>query len=377
MNYPVSNHNFSSTLVIVVWGMVLISCEAETVQYDSIDASSVDIELALELHDSDEVFFGSIADAMIASDGSFLVSDPTRKRIHIFDSEGRFKNSALNEGQGPGEVERMAWNFGYTDQDEIIIYDSSHRRVSIYEFTGDDLTVSTDINIEPFPVNFHLKTNKDIVLHTRPSPGSEDQDKDRIMLTDLNGTIKHENLIEFKSNEQIVISNPEGVRMMSFSSAHHARNLVRFYGDKLIYARSDELGFIIYDLNSGEIIQQVSLQRPDYPLPMEERREFVDGMLERSGLEDVQTSDVISEMPETKGKVKNLHYDPTGYVWLNIIDEQGPDWLKFSLDGDLAGTLDEPFDGNVIHVQYGKILVSAEDEDGAPMVKIYRYNYEQ
>lgn len=363
------------TLYTVVL-IIVFGCTSESAQYDSIDAPNIDSELILELKDSDDILFGVISDVVVASNGSILVADASRQRIHIFDSEGNFLNSALRDGQGPGEVQRIAWNIGITEQDEVIIYDSGQRRISIFEFTGDDLQARNDVNLEFFLTNFHLTANGGLVLHTPEPLRSDDLENDRIILADLDGSINHENLIEFEKNEQMVITSPEGVRLLSTSSQHHARNIIRFHGDKLIYSRSNEMGFIVYDLNTGDIIHHIFLKRPDYPLPIKERQEFVDNLIELVGLEQGRTSALVSEMPDKKGKVKNLHYDPVGKIWLNIIDDDGPEWLIFSASGELIGSLNEDFEGDVLRVINGRIFVRTEDGDGdgAPALNVFAYN---
>lgn len=350
-------------ILILVFG-----CSSETPQYDSINVPHIDLKLVLELKDDDDFYFGFISDVVVASDGSILVIDASRQRIHIFNSNGKFIKSALRNGRGPGEVQRIYWYVGFTGQDELLVYDLPQQRISIFEFIGDDLRVRDDVYLALSPNYFHLTEDGIMAVH------STEQENDRIVLVNLDGTIEHESFIEFEKNEQMVINNWEGVLLLRHSTPHHGRNIFRFYEDKLIYNRSTEMGFTIYDLNSGDIIQHVSLKRPDYPLTIEQRREYVDDLIERAKLEQVRASNLELEIPATKGKVKNLHYDSIGTIWLNIIDDDGPEWLIFSIEGDLIGSFNENLDGEILRIHNRKIFVKTEGKNGSPILKIFEYN---
>lgn len=364
-------------LIFVSAGIFLIStaCSANADQYDSMEAPLIHAEYLYELRDSEEILFGWISDVKMASNGNILVADATRQKIHLFNPDGEFTGSALNEGRGPGEVQRMAGNISITDDDEVVIYDSALRRISLYEQSGNNLDGIRDINLEPFPGNFHVTTEGKVILYVTASIRPEDDPKDRIMVANLNGDIVNNNLIQFEPNEQLVIYNQAGQPLMSTSSPHHSKNLIGFSGDKLIYNRSDEIGFKIYDLDSAEWVTEISFNRPDQPLSSDERRAFVDDLVERAGAGEYQKQQLASEMPTTKGKVRMLKYDGfTGHIWLNSIDDSEPDWLIFSENGDLIATFNENFDGNIISIQNRRIFVNAEDEEGAPMLKVLQHN---
>ncbi len=319
--------------------------------------------------------FGWISDVQITSNGDILVADVTRKKLHHFKENGEFVASYLSEGRGPGEVQRMAGNISITANDKVLIYDSALRRVSLYELSENDLNVIRDVNLELFPNDFYLSSEDKIILYVTPSFRPDDNPNDRIVVANLHGEIVKEALITFEPNEQLVIYNDAGQPLMTTSSPPHSRNLINIANDKLVYNRSDELGFKIFDLITGENTSETSLNRPDQPLSSDERRRFVDDLIERVGAGEDQKQSLVAEMPNTKGKVRMLKYDDfSGHIWLNIIDNDQAEWLIFRENGELIATFNEHFEGNILRIQNRKIFVSTENEEGAPMLKVFQHN---
>lgn len=368
-------NNLRTSLVTVIVLFISTSCSSNDGQYDSVNAPLIEAELLFEIEDSEEILFGWISDVQMTSKGDILIADVTRKKLHHFREDGEYVTSYLSEGRGPGEVQRMDGYISITYDDKVLVYDSALRRVSLYELTDDTLNVIRDINLELFPNHFYLTSDDKLILYVTPSFRPEEDPNDRIVVANLNGEIVNKKLIQFEPNEQLVIYNEAGQPLMTTSSPHHSRNLISFSNDDLVYNRSDKIGFKIFDLITGEKKAETSLNRPDQTLSSEERRSFVDDLVERVGAGEDQKQNLISEMPNNKGKVRMLKYDDfRGHVWLNIIDSDESDWLIFTESGDLIATYNENFDGHIVRIQNGRIFVSTENEDGAPMLKVLQYN---
>jgi hypothetical protein len=139
------------------------SCTSNNKQYDSINAPLIEAELLFKIEDNEEILFGWISDVLMTSKGDILVADVTRKKIHRFKEDGEFGGVYLSEGRGPGEVQRMAGNISITDDDNVLLFDSALRRVSLYELTDNNLNVIRDINLEPFPSHFYLTSENKLI----------------------------------------------------------------------------------------------------------------------------------------------------------------------------------------------------------------------
>jgi len=94
------------------------------------------------------------------------------------------------------------------------------------------------------------------------------------------------------------------------------------------------------------------------------------------GMEGIDSSSLISQMPDLKGKIRSMFYDPEGVIWLKLIrDEssQTPEWLLLGEDGSLRGQVSEELAGLVMAVHSGKVYIREETEEGAQYLSVYEY----
>ncbi|MEX0661420.1 MAG: 6-bladed beta-propeller [Balneolaceae bacterium] len=351
--------------------LIIIGCSNGDNEYDSIEGPEIQTELLYEIRDSEEILFEWIADVKVISDDLIAVLD-LDTRIHLFDGDGNFLNTSLKEGKGPGEVQWLTGYLGLSEDNTLIIHDQGQRRMSVFEPGNSGLSYAKDINLEPFPTSFYLNSEGNLALYVKPSISNEEEN-DRVSILDMEGNMVHENFLEFDRGEQLIFYNESDMPQMAMATPHHPKNIIQFSQDKIIHARSDELGFSVYDLLTGELINQTKLTRPDFELPTDERREFVDDMIERIETGESQRSRMMSDMPKIRGKVGAMHYDPDGKIWLNILEEDQPDWLIFDESGELTGTFTPDFEGEIVNVQKGQIFIKSDDENGAPMLTALKY----
>ncbi len=352
--------------------LLLVSCTTETSEYDSLEAPQVEFNLINEIRDSDDIMFGNIAAVEITKDHYVLAGDFSRNRLHIFDSNGTFIHSAINDGRGPGEIQRF-FSFRVTEDNQVMIYDIPGQRFVFFDFTGTDLAFKYDMLIDSFPRYFHLSDQGEIIIYNTSSSASDEESLNHILKMDKDGTVIDESLLAFAPNEQITITTPEGRQIMSISSPHHSYYMMEYWGDRVFVANSTVTGFRVYDLNDGEKITKVNLERPDLPVTQEEKREFVDGLILATGMEDLSVSRYMAQIPDIKGKLSTIRYDPLGYVWLQIIEEEGYSWIVFSEDGELVGRVDEEYEGSIVNIRYGRIAMLSQDEFDVPMIQVYEY----
>ena len=190
------------------------------------------------------------------------------------------------------------------------------------------------------------------------------------------GELVGDPVLMLPDDEIIEVRNEQGQLMVTFSSPHSRQILPVFHGNRLFLGRSEQVGFEVYDLSTGEQVDSVAYTRPDVELTSVEKREFMDGMLERMGMEGIDSSSLISQMPDLKGKTRSMFYDPDGIIWLNLISEessQTPEWILLDEDGSLLGQVTEEFDGPVMAVHHGKLYIREETEEGAQFLGVYEY----
>jgi hypothetical protein len=93
-------------------------------------------------------------------------------------------------------------------------------------------------------------------------------------------------------------------------------------------------------------------------------------------MEQADLTSLISQMPDLKGKVRNMHYDPGGVIWQNLIGDETdetPEWLLLSEEGELLGKVSDEFEGPVMAVKSGRIYVRESTEEGEQFLSVYEY----
>jgi len=366
-----TDSGFTHLLLLCI---LVTACSAEEPEFDSIQAPEIVTNPEFEINNSDEVLFGQIADISIDSNGRILVLDPSGKKIHLFNETGGFLGSSLNEGRGPGEVQSTAYQFHVSSDNRIILHDQGLQRLSIYDIADNNLQHNRDVNLEIFPANYHLSSEDKIYLHSSAS-SRQGEETDRIIIMNLEGEVTDESFLEFEKGDNLEINNSNGNLIMSISSAEHVKNLFLFTDEMIIHNRSGEIGFTAYDIASGEPIHQVSINRPEVPYPIEERREFINSFGERLGIGRESVNELVSDMPETKAVVQKLLYNKeNNTVWMNILDTGDDiDWLIFTDSGELEGHFNQNFEGSILAVDDGNLYVQSEDENESPFIQVYSY----
>lgn len=343
---------------------------------DFIDVTQIEARFLLEIpkNENQGFFFGRIRDARVLADGTIAVLDDIRKTIHFFSQEGLYKGSAIKEGRGPGEVMMPHHNFQVSKDGKISIYDRGLQRLSIYEFIDNELAVITDVKLERMISSHYLLSENVLVLY-EPKPIGEKERKDRVLISDLSGSIINDQLAEFEGNEQLILSPRSGDFTMGVSSQYHTKNLVCYQGTKMIYNRSNQVGFRVYDLDTGKVINEVKLNRPSIHLPIENREALIDEIIEPGVTNKDQRLRLLAEMPENYPMVQDIKCDSIGHIWLKITEEEEQHaWIVFSESGELIGKLDTKIAENIINVYKSFIFVHSEDQVGNTSLQVYKYN---
>lgn len=376
--------NKFNNLFIYALCFVLFAC-TETLEqsklnlpdsYDLIDVFEFEAHFLLEIpkNGNQDFFFGRIRDVRVLADGTIAVLDDIRKTIHLFSQEGIYKGSTIKEGRGPGEIMMPHHNFQVSEDGKISIYDRGLQRLSIYEFIDNDLSVITDVKLERMISSHYLLSENTLALY-EPKPIGEKERKDRVLISDLSGSVLNNQLAEFEENEQLILSPGSGDFTMGVSSQYHIKNLVCYQGTKMIYNRSDQIGFRVYDLDSGKVNNEVKLNRPSIHLPIEKREALIDEIIEPGVTNRDQRLRLLAEMPEIYPMVQDIKCDSIGHIWLKITrEEEQHTWIVFTESGELIGKLDGEFEENIINVHKSFIFVQSEDQVGNLSLQVYQYD---
>lgn len=97
--------------VTILFIALILGCSGapknEGFLYDYIALTALDIELKIEIGESENFLPGHLQDLVIDDDGSLIVSDWDSRSIVQFTGDGSFKRVLAEQGQGPGEIKNF------------------------------------------------------------------------------------------------------------------------------------------------------------------------------------------------------------------------------------------------------------------------------
>ncbi|REL37860.1 6-bladed beta-propeller [Rhodohalobacter sp. SW132] len=378
-NYSVL-YFFNVTIAV----FLLISCTpSEDSVYDDLSAPDIEISELFQISEDtlpDDLVFGRIMQLLVAESGEILIVDNQQHSIHLFDNDGTYLSSELTEGEGPGEV-RQIGRVSLSNQNDLLLFDWAQGRLSHYRLQNDtqpELHHINDLSPDFNPREFHMTADGIIYVLEYPSPVEPDVDVIKLNKVGENGEADGDPVMEFQRDQIIELRNDNNQLLATTSSPHHRRTLFNFYEDRVMIGNSLRVGFEKYDLSTGERTDSVGFAQPDIPLTEAEKREFIEDITEQMGLEGAQISNLISQMPDTKGKVQILHYDPDGVVWMYLIgdDENLSEvWIALDENGEILGRITDMPEGIIMKAHSGRLYQLAESDTGEQMINVYSYSF--
>lgn len=341
-----------------------------------IELSQIETHFLYEIpnQSKQEFFFGSIRDVKVVADSTFAVLDDIKKAFHFFSQEGIYKGSTIKEGRGPGELMMPHHNFQVSEKGKISIYDRGLQRISIYKLNEHELSVFKDVKLNKM-ISSHFLLSNDLLVLYEPKSLQEKESKDRVIISDLYGNIIIDQLAEFEGNEQLILSPFSGNFTMGVSSQYHTKNLVCYQEKTMIYNRSNQIGFRVYDLGTGKVINEVKLNRSNINLPIERREELIDEITDPGITNREQRLRLLAEMPKYYPMVHDIKCDSVGHIWLKVTEDVDQHaWIVFKESGELIGKLDTEFEEKIVGIHKNLIFIQLEDLAGKISLHVHRYN---
>lgn len=93
---------FATSLLLICFG-----CKPDkdnTFLFDYSDVKKIEVEVIIEIAESESFIPGQLRDLILMPDGTMLVSDWDNRSIEQFSDEGIHMGTIANEGRGPGEI---------------------------------------------------------------------------------------------------------------------------------------------------------------------------------------------------------------------------------------------------------------------------------
>ncbi|MCJ7578902.1 MAG: 6-bladed beta-propeller [Candidatus Aminicenantes bacterium] len=271
--------------------------------------------------------------SLVDDNENIYISETQDQVIKIFDSDGEYIKTLGAKGNGPGEFQRI-WNIGATKDGELVALDSSARRTSFFDSSGQFLN-SFNWKVDYF--NYILVKSSSYIVGERAYPGIRENAYYYVKEFDFDGN-EVRSYGEFTMFESLIIQDGGRttytgypVSPSSIFTGDHAREL--FY-----HCLNNKYIIEVYD-TSGKLFRKID--RPYEPVPFTKK----DADIYRKRHDYVGISEVVKKtiknlkMPEVKNIVITMKVDDKSNLWVrtNEIKEEGDKTLTafdiFNSDG--------------------------------------------
>jgi len=322
----------SNASVEVIDGVEFIH-NTETPMYPDKTVSFVeDLSISGEDNDGNIILFNPRL-SLVDDNEDIYISETQDQVIKIFDSDGEYIKTLGAKGNGPGEFQRI-WNLAATKDGKLVALDSSARRTSFFDSSGNFLN-SFKWKVDYF--NYILIKSSSYIIGERAYPGIRENAYYYVKEFDFDGN-EVRSYGEFKMFESLIIQDGERttytglpVSPSSIFTGDHAREL--FY-----HCLNNKYIIEVYD-TSGKLFRKID--RPYEPVPFTKK----DADIYRRRGDYVGISEVVKKtiknlkMPEVKNIVVRMYVDDKSNLWVrtNEIKEEGDKTLTafdiFNSDG--------------------------------------------
>ena len=271
--------------------------------------------------------------SLVDDNEDIYLSETQDQVIKIFNSDGKYVKTIGAKGDGPGEFQRI-WKLGATKDGELVALDSSARRTSFFDSSGQFLN-SFNWKVDYF--NYILVKSSSYIVGERAYPGIRENAYYYVKEFDFDGN-EVRSYGEFKMFESLIIQDGGGqfytglpVSPRSVFTGDHDREL--FY-----HCLNNKYIIEVYDI-SGKLFRKID--RPYEPVEFtKEDADKYRRIYDYPGMSEVVKKTIRTlKMPKVKNIVVTMKVDDKSNLWVrtNEIKEEGDKTLTafdvFNSDG--------------------------------------------
>jgi hypothetical protein len=323
-----------------------------------------------------------IAGAILLADGGFVIADAGDRVIRFFDSRGVKQRTVGRKGAGPGEYEEL-YRLRLTG-DSIAAFDSELQRVTLLSAAGDygrafTMTgASVGARVEGrWPDGSFLFTDASGVRSDMPIHALRDTVGALRVRSD--GTFESK-LGKWPGRETVAVTTPRFVS--SIESPYGKRSTIRLCQQGFLVGTADAAQLDGYDSN-GQLKSHIRWSAERATVAGDELDAWR-GMY-RDRLRGAPTEFVdafgkaidIVTFPSVRPAYRTFHVSADGSLWVERVAKWSTDpvpstWDVFDANGEWLTSIALPVGEELLDVRDDRVLMSWEDEDGVPHVRINR-----
>lgn len=342
----------------------------------------LDHDLLIGVMDGDpEYIFGDVRGIEVGGDGTIYVLDYQASEIRAFDADGRFLRIVAAPGEGPGEISKANGMILVAD---TVLWIQDHGKMRMIGISP----IGTELITVPMPVLSYGpiwngtvdNSGKIWKPHSRSEAPRTYPPKEGLSVgRGRSYLISYDWRTEVQDSLYLGPSSDRSFVYRSNGSNTH-------YGipfDPSVIIRVDPDGgfwrveteaYRIARLDArGDTVLVVDVQVEPLAVTEEDRRSYVDALVERSPNRQGAAESIVALMPEYKPVIEDLGVDDLGRLWVKRSAEEGenPRYDIFERDGAYRGSVILNF--NVvpylpIRVRQNRIYALSQDSLGVPSV---------
>lgn len=338
---------------------------------------------------NDDEFFGYVSNVLSGSKESILVSDPTTRKIHLFNNIGTYIGFLGGYGAGPGEFRRIS-NIALLTSDTLQVIDRTLARITFFTQSANEWVISSSFKI---PIGSNINSDLEMFFfrqfhHTEEgylatfesgiSSNRADNfikecyqvfDKGFNPIKDISPHCHNKLELIMHENSSAIVQTvsampiPEGYKtlsavtkdgkIVSIWTEQPVVTIQNFYEDK-------NLPFE-FEFHSAKI-----------PITEDLKSELTQKAIPNSENSNIIQEEVFNSIPTYKGFAEQILVDDNNQIW--ILGRNENDrliWLIYSLSGQLMGYSDHP-GGIFTQIKNNRVYVANNTGNEEPSFSVYR-----
>ncbi len=382
--------NFKNVLVLSILLVIMSSCGSSDTEQsgDEIDFSTIPIfqpEVIIDITEfGDDEFFGQIWNILPSNEDLIFVADGSQQKFFKFDVSGSYLGYIGGEGDGPGEYRQM----GYS----VILPPDT---LAVMDWRNNMITFSSPVNGVWEPVKFldtprppidyggdifyfgmfHPLENGYLgVYRSSFTPvDTTTYSHEYYSLFDFDLTkLSEEPVLPAVSYRALVSRAENSVSMRSVNMLPRRYRLITSQNN-VVDIWSQNSYAIIYSLDGSEV-NRFQFHSERVPYSDSDKQEIVTEVIPDPSDSMFRRSEFINILPDVKNFVHDARIDDEDNIWLKVnpYHDDDPQWLVYSLTGDLIGAVDH-IPGQIFKIQKGRIFVNMESERDIPSLTVFGF----
>lgn len=332
-------------------------------------------------------FFGYVFNVFVGADSTIFVSDPSTRKIHLFNYDGTYKDYLGGYGAGPGEFRRIS-NMSLLSSDTLLVVDISLARLTFYSLKKNkwilektvDYPQSPDVSLEPgvfgFRNFYRIKNGYVGVYESTISSFKSDTDNFiRVCFVIYNDNLQPITTVEpicYDKLELIVYQNSgssvETVSAMPIPEGYQTLFTVTDKGD-IITTWTEYNSISIQPFYSTES-DEFEYYSAMIPITAKIEEDLVKKAIPNKNQSFFSENDLIGKIPSYKGYAEQMLLDDEDQIWiLTRSVKDNLEWFIYDFNGNLNGRVLHS-GGQFTQIKKNKIYV-VNNSEKEPSFSVY------